>query len=282
MTIKTLDEPRIKKFVPAFKVKASTIDAEKRTLSATISDNTVDRDGDIVVPGAFADRIETFTRNPLLLWMHNSFGFPIGHVPELNIGKDSIEALMKFRPAGDDETADNVFSAFVSGDLRSFSIGFRVFKIDEPEFDEKTGKPTSPPKIVDAELFEVSAVTVPSNTNAIAKHATMATLLGEGLQVYCKATGEKMPKGLALPRGAVSDQVIYSKPDDLDLLKHAAELVATKLPKLSEASPEEVAALRDLRRAFVGSSELVRVEEEAEASALLEAALADLDSFGKS
>lgn len=266
-----------KKFFPFLGTKAGTVDPDARTLEATISDNSVDRDGEIIQPGAFKDRLATFMKNPVLLWSHNPYVPPIGHATELNIGDDSVEAKFQFRPKGDDPLTDNVFSAYKSGALSSFSIGFRVFDIDEPKFDDE-GKQTTPPIITDAELFEVSAVTIPANVNAVAKSAGEYHVLKGGLEAYCKATGQAIPGMQTVV--STPERTLYVTPTPLDTLTKAAELVRDYMGELrnpGQVSADLVRALRTLRASFVGMADLV--EDEPEVAELAGSALESLNEF---
>ncbi len=270
-----------KTFVPAFSTKAGSVDVEARTLEAVFSSSSLDRDGEVIQPGAFKERIGSFEKNPVVLWMHNAFDPPIGHVAEMEIGDKAIEGKIQFRPAGDDPLADNVFLAYASGDLTSFSIGFRVFKMDQPEIDEETGKQTSPPTVTEGELMELSAVTIPANTDAVSKHAEMANLLTSGLNRYLKVTGEKMPQvGRKLLMPSVGQPIYTATASDLAVLEKAHEVVGRLMDNVARktrVSPEQLDALRTLRLSLVVSS-APEADESTAASQLLSEAFAACDA----
>lgn len=152
---------REKRYVPCLRTAPGSLDKGRRTLVATISSDSIDRDGEIVEPGAFRERIATFQTNPVLLWMHNAQLPPIGKVLDLTFESDRIVASIRFNPEGRNELSDTVFECYADGTLSSFSIGFRVHRVDRRD--------GAPPRIVDAELYEVSAVTIPANPDATAK-----------------------------------------------------------------------------------------------------------------
>ena len=108
--------------IPMMKSIPDSIDTKARTLRAIISTNNIDRDGEIIEPSAFKDRIESFERNPILLWMHQAFEPPIGRVQELTFHSDRVEASVKF--AEGQERAEDIFSLFKQSMLSTFSIGF--------------------------------------------------------------------------------------------------------------------------------------------------------------
>jgi HK97 family phage prohead protease len=223
----------------ALTTKAESINTEARTIEAVVSTNSIDRDGEIVEPKAFEERIATFKRNPVVLWNHDPFQPPIGKVTDLQIGASKMEAKIAFRPAGESEIADNVFLAFKGGFLTSFSIGFRAFKVEETK--DGAGKPL-PLKIVDAELFEISAVTIPANTDAIGKHVKMLSVL--------QAKGWQQGDTLTL----------YSAPTDLDVIRRCAQIAKRDRKNLRA---DELSALQELQLAVMCSTASAEHEKKA-------------------
>ena len=198
------------KDVPAFSVKApASVDVEARTIEAVISSNTVDRDGEIIHPKAFEKRIDTYMKNPVVLWSHDpSSNAPIGRVDALEINDDTIEAKMTFRPKGASALADDVFDAYATGFLKTFSIGFRVFEVHQPKDSE--GKSAGPLEVVDAELFELSAVPIPANPDAAVK--TLRILKTIGAAEYKTGT-----------------DTLFVQPSDLDVLGRAKSIIEQAL-----------------------------------------------------
>ena len=166
---------KLKRFALFSKAEGpSSLDADKRELTAVVSTDDVDRDGEIVEPSAFEDKIDTFLANPVFLWMHEARNPPIGRALDVRIGKHDIEADLKFRPEGESELADDIFTLFADGTLRMFSIGFRVFEMVFSE-NEETGD-SKPPRITSGELLEISAVSIPANPNVGAKAQRLKSL----------------------------------------------------------------------------------------------------------
>jgi len=219
-----------RKALPCFATKAESINLDKRTLEAVVSSDIVDRDGEVIQPKAFKARVASFQKNPVFLWNHDPFTPPIGKVLSLDIGAKAIEATFQFRPAGDDALADNVFRAYAGGFLTSFSIGFRVWATEKAEV--KPDGTTKPMTVTDAELFEISAVTIPANTDAVVKAkdalgVVEAALFGAG----------------------ATAKTLYSAPSDLQVLQRAAELVRRAKAmhaKVQAVQPQEAEALEQL------------------------------------
>ena len=174
---------------------AKSVDLKTRTVDAWISTSQVDRDGEIVRSKAFTKRIESFKANPVVLFMHNPCEVPVGKVLDLDFREDRVGAQIQFR---DTERGNDIAKAYADGSLTSFSIGFRVFEVRKSMNDD--GRP-APPEIVDAELYEVSAVTIPANPGARVKASSAGVVLDEAARVIdlveeMRASGEAVDESL--------------------------------------------------------------------------------------
>lgn len=232
-----------KRFVPVMKAAPETIDRDKRTLQAVITSNQVDRDGEIVEPGAFKGRIDSFLANPVLLWGHDPHQPPIGKALGVEFFDDRVEAEFKFRKRFDGETLPDIFELYADLTLSSFSIGFRVFKL---EIDAAENGERKPPRIVDAELFEVSAVSLPSNTAARAKHLAIVELLDRGAEMFEQRKALPAPiERLAVP---ITPLLI------LDRASGCAADVLDRVARGERVPAQELAALDRLRSAVLRPS----------------------------
>ena len=262
-----------KRWCPILKAAPGTLDAEKRTLEATITTNQVDRDGEIVEPGAFEKRIESFLKNPVLLWMHNPMNPPIGKITGVAFHKDRIDAQLKFRDAGKSDLADEIFGLYEDETLTSFSIGFRVFGMTDPVPDEASGK-MEPPHITDAELMEVSCVTIPANTGAVAKAVKRARLLDEALAGYPGSKHQPTSVGFlakaAEPWAGMTPLQVLLKAPEL------VELILDRQARGERVQHQELQAVKALRLAVLGS-DLTPTGTGADGD--LEAALSDFSDY---
>ena len=237
--------------------KASTIDFEKRTMEAVVSTSMVDRDGEIIRPSAFEKRIDTFRKNPVLLFNHDSFNHPpIGKALELKIGKDAMEAKFQFASKGTHPLADTVFGLFGEGIMNAFSIGFRVFNINHAK-DDETGKP-QPPEITEAELFEISTVPIPANPEALAKRF-------QAMDVIRKT---------ATDDGASMSDVSYTYPSDLDVFKRCVFLCGHRMD--AKARGEEISGPEEEQMNCLRLSLLDDLLSKPQVTAEAEKALLDL------
>jgi len=151
-------------------IKAGTFDPKTREFDAIASTSRVDRDTEVVLPSAFAEHLDEFKANPVMLFSHNPFTPPIGSWPKIAIQKTKIPVTGRLRPEGDDDLTDNIANAIGGGFLRTVSIGFRVFERQAAEFDDE-GNLKKPTTITKAALYEISVVNVPANVDAAIRMA---------------------------------------------------------------------------------------------------------------
>jgi len=119
------------------------------------STNDFDRAGDTIEADAWTKGgLNNFEKNPIILFNHD-YNKPIGRATGLKVTPDGLELKAKISKSAPDHVAQLV----KEGILGAFSVGFRVKDADYLE--ETDGL-----KIKDAELFEVSVVSVPCNQAA--------------------------------------------------------------------------------------------------------------------
>ena len=114
-----------------------------------------DRAGDTIMPEAWTKGgLNNFEKNPIILFNHN-YDKPIGRATGLKVTENGLEMKAKISKSA----PENVATLVKEGILGAFSVGFRIKDADYLE--ETDGL-----KIKDAELFEVSVVSVPCNQAA--------------------------------------------------------------------------------------------------------------------
>ena len=123
-------------------------------IKGSASTNALDRAGDIIEAEAWAKGgLENFKNNPVLLFNHD-YNRPIGRATGLEVTNNGLEITGRISKA-----AGEIKDLVKDGVLGAFSVGFRVKDADY--MTETDGY-----KIKDAELFEVSVVSVPCNQGA--------------------------------------------------------------------------------------------------------------------
>ena len=114
-----------------------------------------DRAGDTIEASAWTKGgLNNFEKNPIILFNHD-YNKPIGRATGLKVTENGLELKAKISKSAPDHVAQLV----KEGILGAFSVGFRVKDADY--VSETDGL-----KIKDAELFEVSVVSVPCNQAA--------------------------------------------------------------------------------------------------------------------
>ena len=120
------------------------------------STNASDRAGDSIDHEAWTKNggLENFKGNPIILFNHD-YNRPIGRATSLEVNDKGLELGARIS-----KSAGEVKDLIKDGVLGAFSVGFRVKDADYL-------KETDGYKIKDAELFEVSVVSVPCNQTAM-------------------------------------------------------------------------------------------------------------------
>lgn len=135
-----------------FHMKLVETDRTRRLIEGYASTRDLDRTGEVVEPGAFADSLKEFMTNPVLTYMHD-WSNPIGKALDARIDEVGL-----FIRAEISETAAKVWKLIEEGILRAFSIGYEV--VEEKVFDGVN-------HILKLALFEVAVVSIPANRRAL-------------------------------------------------------------------------------------------------------------------
>ena len=143
------------------------------------STNDTDRAGDVIDKEAWEKGgLENYTNNPVILFNHD-YNRPIGRATGLETDDRGLKLT-----ANISKSAGDVTNLVKEGILRAFSVGFRVKDADYIE--ETDGL-----KISDAELFEISVVSVPANqaaTFSVAKSFDTQSEYDEWKKQFVKIT----------------------------------------------------------------------------------------------
>ena len=124
-------------------------------IKGSASTNHIDRAGDTIDGGAWTKGgLDNFKNNPVILFNHN-YDRPIGRAKEIGVTDNGLELTARIS-----KSAGEIKDLIKDGVLGAFSVGFKVKDADY--ISETDGY-----RIKDAELFEVSVVSVPCNQNAV-------------------------------------------------------------------------------------------------------------------
>ena len=226
-----------------------------------------DRAGDSISCEAWQKGgLSNFEKNPIILFNHD-YDKPIGRATGLKAGPDGLELEAKISKAA----PANVAQLVKDGVLGAFSVGFRVKDADYLE--ETDGL-----KIKDAELFEVSVVSVPCNQSATFSLAKSFDSMDEYNEFKKTFTNRVDLAGQSLAKDEVntssiasdaptseeksSDQEIKMDNKDIDLEAFAKQVAEDTAAKIAMKQAEQKAAEEAKAKAAQEAQEAKALEAE--------------------
>lgn len=150
----------MRKIVKLIQTKATSIDEANKTATFKISDNQVDRMGEIVDQESWD--FKEYMDNPMFLWGHNPDEPEnvLGRCIKLWTSDDGSETYGTFQFDTDiNPKAELVFNQVKRGSLRTVSVGF-ISNDEERQGDI--------PVLKNNKLLETSVVPIPANPRAVA------------------------------------------------------------------------------------------------------------------
>ena len=243
-----------------------------------------DRAGDSISAEAWQKGgLKNFEKNPIILFNHD-YDKPIGRATGLKAGPDGLELeckISKSAPA-------NVAELVKDGVLGAFSVGFRVKDADYI-------KETDGLMIKDAELFEVSVVSVPCNQSAtfsLAKSFDSSDEYEEFKKTFTNRVdlaGQSLAKDEVITSGIASDtpqsaeinsadQEIKMDNQNIDLEAFAKKVAEDTAAKIAMKQAEQKAAekLEAEKQAEIVEAQDIKVKTGIQSG--VEALMADMES----
>lgn len=142
---------------------------EDRTLRFVGSDESVDRDNDVIEVVGW--RLDDYLKNPVFLWAHQYDQPPVGKAVSVTIDAVSKKLMfdIKFPTAEEYPFADTIYKLYRGGYLSATSVGFRGIKYKTRDDDDVLELPEwrRGKRYIEQSLLELSSVPVPSNPNAL-------------------------------------------------------------------------------------------------------------------
>ena len=212
------------------------------------STNDFDRAGDSITADAWTKGgLKNFEKNPIILFNHD-YNRPIGRATGLKTTENGLELTAKISKAAKDVT-----ELVKDGVLGAFSVGFRVKDADYLE--ETDGL-----KIKDAELFEVSVVSVPCNQSAtfsLAKSFDSMEEYENFKKTFTNSDGAQVQK-------EITKSEETNQPVDLEAFaKKVAEETAAKIAmKQAEQKAADEAATKEAEEKAAAEAEAKAQQEE--------------------
>jgi len=230
-------------------------------IKGSASTNALDRAGDIIEADAWTKGgLENFKQNPILLFNHD-YNKPIGKATGLQVTKNGLEITGRISKA-----AGEIKDLVKDGVLGAFSVGFRVKDADY--MTETDGY-----KIKDAELFEVSVVSVPCNQGAtfsVAKSFDNMDDYNKFKKQFIKANSVDSADAVKVeqPSGEKSQKMETNMSEEKKTPEVSPEFDLNKFA--SEAAEKAVAAYA-MKQAELKAAEEKAQQEQAEKQAEVEA-----------
>jgi HK97 family phage prohead protease len=133
-----------------------------RTLEFVGSTPDVDRYGDVIETEGW--ELDNYLQNPVFLWAHDYKQPPIGKAVQVEKTPRGLVFRIRFAEPEVYPFADTIFKLYLGGYLKATSVGFR--DLEREPLTDKEGKQTGW-RYKRQELYELSAVPVPANPNAL-------------------------------------------------------------------------------------------------------------------
>ncbi len=228
-------------------------------IKGSASTNALDRAGDIIESEAWTKGgLENFKSNPIILFNHD-YNKPIGRATGLEVTDKGLDITAKISKAAGDIT-----HLVKDGVLGAFSVGFRCK--DSEYLTESDGF-----KIKDAELFEVSVVSVPCNQGATFGLSKSFDSMDE----YRKYQKEILQANSTAAADAVkieqpSEEKSSSTETDMSEEKKSPE-TSIDLEAFAKKVAEDTAAKIAMKQAEQKAAEEKALQEQAEKQAEVEA-----------
>lgn len=178
-------------------IKEGSLDEKKRSVRVIASTAAIDSYDEIVEQSW---QLERYRSNPVVLYGHNRVGFlgmggdpektlPIGYASNVEVVRGQLEATLNFVDENANPMAVKVWEQFKQGGLRAVSVGFYPNTVRE---EMRDGKEIY--VLADNELFEISAVPIPANPEAVALSAERTS---ERVWFRERANHQPIPAALA-------------------------------------------------------------------------------------
>lgn len=200
--------------------------AERSGMDFVLSDETLDRYGDIIEAKGWD--LRDFKKNPIALFGHSS-SFPIGTWSNVRVEGTKLIGTLVLAAKGTSQRIDELIGLVEQGVLRAVSVGFRP--IENEPIDPK--QPYGGQRYTKQQLLETSLVAVPANPAALAiakslnvSDETLVMAFGEQADVKRRdltATGEKATTTSADLTRSRADRQPNSKEPNMKTLSQRIE-----------------------------------------------------------
>jgi uncharacterized protein len=217
-------------------VTIKSIDDAKHQIRFVMSTPDVDRHGEVIDQRGW--KLDNFMRNPVVLWAHDHTQPAIGKIVDLGYVDGNLEGTVQFAVEEYDFAA-TIYRLYAGGYMNAVSVGFSCTKT---QYDQENDIIT----LLENELYELSAVTIPANAMALAKSKGVDVSVLEARQASADAVREKIlgEKVETIPKAPEQEPEAQPEQPAAETVRTAA---ADALEVLLGASAEEIrAAVKEL------------------------------------
>ena len=212
---------------------------EDRTLEFIGSTADVDRYGDIIEVAGWD--LANYKKNPVFLWAHDYTQPPVGKGVAVSKGDKALTFQVKFPRPDEYPFADTIYKLYLGGYLRATSVGFADKKrepiLAKPDPAQGGFQPQTGWRYLEQELYELSAVPVPANPNAVMMAVQKGIVSKEEADQVSRSMEEEM-KGVIPFKKYPTDDIgaTWDGPAEIK----AADVVALKVmcAWFDETAPE--------------------------------------------
>lgn len=223
-----------------FKGTVKTFDEKTHRATIMISTREIDRDQEVIEPGAFKAKLAAYTAHPILLSSHRTETLlrQIGKAHEIRLTQEGVEGDYEWFVGKNNPEADWGWFLVTKG-IAAFSIGFMPYKwldnCSTPKISAEDSAAGILRRYTEIELLENSQVLVPSNRGAL--QLRIAEAKGEEKELY-----ELAIKSIKDEEWKEEESVTMSKGDIEALVKSEVDKATKKiiddtLKQLKEQSP---------------------------------------------
>jgi HK97 family phage prohead protease len=179
-----------------FQTRAAESAAGNDPLEFVMSDDTIDRMGDVIDQAGW--QLAHFRRSPVALFNHDR-NQVIGRWRDVAVRGGRLTGFLELADEGTSSLVDSIRKLVAQKILRAVSVGFRA--LGKEKLTEKSDEYFGPFRFTKAELLECSLVSVPANPHALAVAKGMppeicSIVFGEHAAPHASRSSASMPKPL--------------------------------------------------------------------------------------
>jgi len=180
-------------------------EVDDEVISILASDETVDRDNDVILARGWS--VNNWLKTGALLYGHQTHELPVGSAEGAEIRGDKLYIYSKLAKKGTSEWHDAIRSLINQKILKGVSVGFKATDFENNEYGGRTFK--------SQELLEVSLTPIPANANA-------QVLIKE----YSKETQDKLIQEIEKDKPIQEEETKQEETKDVELVKEFTDLVS--------------------------------------------------------